>query len=91
VTIELDGVPLDALEGESLAAAMLAGGRSVFRITAGGRPRGPLCNMGVCFDCVVEVDGVGQVRACMTAVRPGLRVRTGGSEVDPEGGPGGGD
>ena len=77
VTVELDGEPLEAYPGESLATAMLAGGRRAFRATRSGAPRGPLCNMGVCFDCVVLVEGLGEARACMTAVHEGLRVRTG--------------
>jgi predicted molibdopterin-dependent oxidoreductase YjgC len=77
VAIELDGEQLEAYPGESLAAAMLAAGRRAFRATRSGAPRGPLCNMGVCFDCVVLVEGLGEARACMTAVHEGLRVHTG--------------
>jgi predicted molibdopterin-dependent oxidoreductase YjgC len=76
VTIEVDGEALAAYPGESLAAALLAAGRRAFRTTAGGEPRGPFCNMGVCFDCLVEVDGEANVRACMTPVREGMRVGT---------------
>ena len=75
-TIDVDGTAVDAYAGESLAAVLLAGGIRAFRTTTSG-PRGPYCNMGVCFDCVVEVDGV-RMRACMTTARPGMRVRTGG-------------
>ncbi len=77
VRIELDGDAIEAYPGESLAAALLAAGRRAFRLTSSGAPRGPLCNMGVCFDCLVTVDGVTQVRACMTAVKEGMSVRTG--------------
>jgi predicted molibdopterin-dependent oxidoreductase YjgC len=76
VTIDVDGEAMPAYPGESVAAALLAGGRRAFRVTEAGLPRGPFCNMGVCFDCLVEVDGR-RLRACMTAVRPGMRVRTG--------------
>ncbi len=76
VAFSVDGEPLTAYAGESLAAALLAAGRRVFRRTAAGEPRGPFCNMGVCFDCIVEVDGARRVRACMTPVRPGMVVST---------------
>jgi predicted molibdopterin-dependent oxidoreductase YjgC len=77
VTIDVDGVRVDAFPGESLAAALLAAGVRAFRRTPSGAPRGPLCNMGVCFECVVTVDGEPR-RACATEVREGMRVETGG-------------
>jgi predicted molibdopterin-dependent oxidoreductase YjgC len=79
VAIVVDGARVEAFEGESVAAALLAAGTRVFRRTAGGAPRAPFCNMGVCFDCVVEVDGQ-RLRACVTAVRAGMRVRTDGGD-----------
>ena len=73
-TILWEGRELPARAGESLATALLAAGVQVFRETpVTGAPRGPLCMMGACFDCLVEVDGVQNVQACMTIVRPGLR------------------
>ncbi len=78
VVIEIDGEQVEAFPGESLATAILASGRRVFRSTQGGSPRAPFCNMGVCFDCVVTVDGVTEVRSCMIAVRPAMKVATGG-------------
>ena len=76
VVIVVDGAPMTAYPGESLAAALLAAGRRAFSRTPGGAPRGPFCNMGICFDCAVEIDGVAGVRACMTAVRAGMTVTT---------------
>jgi predicted molibdopterin-dependent oxidoreductase YjgC len=77
VRIEVDGEAIDAYPGESLATALLAAGRRAFRHTRSGAPRGPFCNMGVCFDCLVDVEGLGEVRACMTAVHDRMTVRTG--------------
>jgi hypothetical protein len=75
LTIVVDGEELDAYEGESIAAALLAAGRRTTRWTERtGEPRGYFCGMGVCHDCLVEVDGQPGVRACMTPVRDGLRV-----------------
>lgn len=75
VTIEVDGEPLEARAGETIATALLADGRRTLRQTRiGGRPRGLFCAMGICFDCIVTVNGQGGVRACMARVEPGLRV-----------------
>ena len=76
VRIEVDGEPLQAFEGETVATALLASGRRIFRHTPGGSPRGLYCGMGICFDCVVEVDGESSVRSCITLVRPGMKIRT---------------
>jgi hypothetical protein len=66
-----------AYEGETVAAALLADGRRAFRRTVRrGEPRGLLCGMGVCFDCLVRVDGRPNVRACQTPVAEGMRVET---------------
>ena len=54
----------------------------VFRHTPTGAPRGIFCGMGVCFDCLVTVDGLAEQRACMTPVRRGMRVQTRSAEGD---------
>jgi D-hydroxyproline dehydrogenase subunit gamma len=74
VEVVLDGRPVQAYEGETLAAVLLAEGEIATRTTVGGEPRGIFCGMGVCFDCLVVVDGVPNTRACMTWVRDGMRV-----------------
>lgn len=74
VTIQFDGQPIAALEGETVAAALSAAGIVAFRRTASGAPRGLYCGMGACFDCVVSVDGrIGQ-RACLTKIADGMQV-----------------
>ena len=74
VEIVLDGAPTEAFEGETVAAVLLARGEVATRTTVKGEPRGIFCGMGVCFDCLVVVDGVPNTRACMTWVRDGMRV-----------------
>ena len=74
VALTLDGRPVTAYEGESVAALMLAEGITATRVTRGGEPRGVYCGMGVCFDCLVVVDGVPNTRACVTWVRDGMTV-----------------
>jgi len=76
VMFEIDGRSVEAREGDTVASALLAASVRAFRRTRHGAPRGIFCGMGVCFDCVVTVDGVHSVRACMTAVRAGMKVET---------------
>ena len=77
VQIAVDGEPIEAYEGESLAAAILASGRRVFRHThPEGQPRGIFCGMGVCYECLVTVAGRERVRACIVPVEDGMRVTT---------------
>jgi len=75
LTISVDGRPVAARGGVTLAVALLEAGVVPTRRTpVSGAPRAPLCLMGVCFDCIVELEGA-QVQACMTQVRAGMRVR----------------
>lgn len=75
VTLTIDGRAVEAREGDSVAAAMLAAGLLSCRATAvSGGARGPYCLMGVCFDCLVVIDGVPSRQACMTRVRAGMKV-----------------
>ncbi|MCG2774197.1 MAG: (2Fe-2S)-binding protein [Desulfobacterales bacterium] len=77
VTLLVDGEAITALEGEPIAAALLAVGRSVFRYTAKRRePRGVFCALGRCTDCVMVVDGRPNVRTCVTPARDGLVIQT---------------
>jgi predicted molibdopterin-dependent oxidoreductase YjgC len=77
VEIEVDGEPVPAIEGEPVAAALIAAGKSVFRYTQKrGEPRGVFCAIGRCTDCMMVVDGVLNVRTCVTPVRAGMKVET---------------
>lgn len=77
VELLVDGRPLRAFEGETVAAALLAAGRRAFRTTARrGEPRGMYCGIGLCFDCVMTLDGRPNVRACQTPVRAGMCVES---------------
>jgi thioredoxin reductase len=75
-TIEFDGRKIEARHGESLAACLTAAGVRSFRTTAAGVDRGMFCGMGVCQDCLVEIDGRPNERACMTKVTGPLTVRS---------------
>lgn len=75
--VTVDGATLEARAGDTVAAALLASGRPASRETpVSGAPRGPFCMMGVCFDCLVVIDGVPNQQACMVAVAPGMRIET---------------
>lgn len=76
IRILIDGEELQAYEGETIAAALLAAGRRILRRTSTGEPRGVYCGMGVCFDCVMTVNGTPNTRACQTRVEAGMTVRT---------------
>jgi len=76
VEIYVEGRPISACEGVPLATALLNAEVVPFRRTpVSGQPRMPLCLMGVCFDCLVEVDGVQNVQSCMVQVHAGMQVR----------------
>jgi len=76
VTLLVQGRSIQARQGDSLAMALLNAGVVPFRQTAvSGQPRAPLCLMGVCFDCLVEVDGQHNVQSCMVEVREGMQVQ----------------
>lgn len=75
ISITVDGEPMTAWLGQTVAAVLMQHDRLAFRETRNaGRPRGYYCGMGICYDCVVEVDGHTQ-RACMTRVRDGMVVK----------------
>jgi predicted molibdopterin-dependent oxidoreductase YjgC len=75
VTITFEGTILTVPAGISVAAALLVGGVRDFRSSVvGGAPRAPYCMMGVCFECLVEIDGVPARQSCMLPVRDGMRV-----------------
>lgn len=74
-------------EGASAAAAVLLAGLPSIRETPlTGSPRLPYCMMGVCFDCLAEIDGVPNRQACMVPTRPGMRIRRqrGARTIDPD-------
>jgi len=75
ITITLDGRPLAVRTGDTVAAALFAHNVASCRATpVTGAPRGPYCMMGVCYDCLVMIDGQANQQACMTLVRPGMQI-----------------
>lgn len=76
ISLQVDGQNIRARAGETLAMAMLNADVVPFRNTPiSGDPRSPLCLMGVCFECLVEVGAQQNMQACMIEVRDGMVVR----------------
>lgn len=76
VPIRIDDRPYSVPAGTSVAVALLACGTYRFRASVQGEPRGPVCGMGVCFECRVTIDGHPHQRACLVACVPGMSIRT---------------
>ena len=77
VRVELDGRPVDGLAGDTVASLLL---RTVEphlyrQAPVSGAARAPLCMMGVCFECLVEVDGQRNQQGCLIPLREGMRIR----------------
>jgi sarcosine oxidase subunit alpha len=76
LTVKVNGRPVEVPEGAMVSAAVSMAGETRFRRSVSGEPRGPLCGMGICFECRVTVDGRPHVRSCQMPCRPGMEVRT---------------
>lgn len=77
VRFTFDGKALEGYEGEPIAVALKASGLMVHRYTAKEhKPRGIFCAIGRCTDCVMVVDGVPNVRTCITPLKAGMNVQT---------------
>jgi hypothetical protein len=81
VRITIDGATVECAAGTSVAAAILnRGGPAAWHVrrSVAGSPRGPLCGMGICFECRATVDGRPHERTCQLVARDGMEVRTDG-------------
>jgi predicted molibdopterin-dependent oxidoreductase YjgC len=77
ITVQIDGRPVAAFAGETVAGLLLAEGIRTFRHTAKlGEARSIFCGIGICYDCLVTVDGTPNIRACMTLLAPGMAIET---------------
>ena len=75
--LRVDGREIRARDGDTVAAALLAAGvKHILTTPVSGAPRAPYCLMGVCFDCLVTIDGVGSRQACLVPVRDGMMIET---------------
>lgn len=77
VAITVNGESVQTSAVTSVAAALINTGIWTFRTDTGGRGRGPICAMGICFECRVTIDGVAHRRACLETCREGMEIHTG--------------
>lgn len=77
ITFTFNGATLTAPEGQSLAAALISHEERLTRYTRHqGSPRGLFCGIGICYDCLIVIDGERNQRSCITLVREGMKVET---------------
>jgi sarcosine oxidase subunit alpha len=72
----INGAPISVKDDTTVAAAVLISGISAFRHSVTGQPRGPLCGMGICYECRVTINGEPHARSCQILCRPGMQVIT---------------
>jgi len=83
IELRIDGRPATVAPGTTVAAALWNAGIFSCRTSLSGEPRGPVCGMGICFECRVTVDGVPHQRACLLACAPGMVIQTGRAATAP--------
>ena len=77
IEFTFDDEKIDAITGQSVAAALLAANQRALRKTRfNNNDRGVFCGIGVCFDCLVVIDGITNQRACLIEAKPGMKVQT---------------
>ena len=75
ISVSVNGTSVTLAAGSSAAVAVMMAGASC-RTSVFGEPRGPLCGMGICFECRAQIDGVPHARACQITCSPGMDIRT---------------
>ncbi|MEV5717739.1 (2Fe-2S)-binding protein [Amycolatopsis mediterranei] len=76
IAITVDGETVRGVAGQTVGGVLLAAGRLSWRTTRSGAPRGVFCGIGACFDCLLTVNGVADVRACRRRAADGDEIRT---------------
>ena len=78
-TFTFDGRAIPLQPGQSVGAALVGAGIRSWRTTRkNGRPRGLFCGIGICYDCLITIDGMPNQRACLTPARPGMQTASNG-------------
>ena len=75
VTVTVNGAPVAVPQGATVAVAMAIAGAPC-RTSVSGEPRGPLCGMGICFECRVTINGIAHCRSCQTECAPEMKIST---------------
>lgn len=76
IRVTVNGARVDVPAGTTVAAAVARAGVNGFRRSVSGEPRGPLCGMGICFECRVTIDGRAHCRSCQVGCVAGMEIRT---------------
>ncbi len=77
IQFTFDDTTISAVSGQSVGAALLAANQRYLRKTRFNKnKRGIFCGIGVCFDCLVVIDGITNQRACLIEAKPGMKVQT---------------
>jgi len=76
MVVQVNGQPVSAAAGTIVAAAIATSGGGAFRRSVLGKPRGPLCGMGICMECRVTINGRKHCRSCQILCEPGMEIRT---------------
>jgi sarcosine oxidase subunit alpha len=76
IAVTINGEPVQVATGCSVAAAVLLAGISAAHRSISGQPRGPLCGMGICFECRLTINGISHRRSCQTPCRQGMEILT---------------
>lgn len=79
IAVTVNGRTIEVARGTSVAAALIEAGVFASRRSVTGEPRGPLCGMGICFECRVTIDGIPHRLGCQTFCAPGMEIVTDGS------------
>ena len=77
IQVQVNGKPVSVAPGTIVAAAVIASGEMGFRQSVLGKPRGPLCGMGICMECRVTINGRKHCRSCQILCEPGMEIHTG--------------
>jgi predicted molibdopterin-dependent oxidoreductase YjgC len=78
VKLQVNGVEVAVPAGAMVSTAVAMAGIAGYRRSVSGEPRGPLCGMGICFECRVTIDGRAHCKSCQVVCREGMEVRTDG-------------
>jgi predicted molibdopterin-dependent oxidoreductase YjgC len=76
IRVSVNGTPITVPAGAMVSAAVAMAGANGFRKSVSGEPRGPLCGMGICFECRVTINGRPHCRSCQIPCEAGMEVRT---------------
>jgi sarcosine oxidase subunit alpha len=78
IKLTINDKPVEVVEGTTVAVAVCNAGFDGFRCSVTGEARGPLCGMGICFECRVTIDGIAHQRSCNILARNGMKIHIDG-------------